>query len=194
MAKHRGEKTARFCADDRRMKRRLWMLITDIQRRTVSQREEKRERERERERESVKLPEHGEFKISVPAYLALRKLVIQFVDSRLKNSGNSSLYLRPEVSPSISSVFFHQEISVDRYTPPTNVRDPSFHWETFLSLVRCLMLISLTSFNFFLLSKNENIRSVSFSLPLFSSVIHRQWRFVIRSNERFVDSFNPLTF
>ena len=81
----------------------------------------KRKRERERERDEIGkrrkefLGNHDEFKTTGTA---LRNLVIQFAGSRLKNSGNSHPYLRPEVSPSISFLFFHQERFPWTVTPP----------------------------------------------------------------------------
>lgn len=140
------------------------MLITDIQRRSVSQREEKRERERK----SVKLPEHGEFKTSVP---------------RSSKVGNSICGLAVEKFRQFESLPASRGFTVNffRIFPPRDFRGPlhtayqrqrsSVSLGNVLSLVPCLTLISLTSF----FSRNENLRHVSSSLRLFSPVIHRQW-------------------
>lgn len=79
-----------------------------------------RERERERLERGGKssLATGDEFKTTGTA---LRNLVIQFAGSRLKNSGNSHPYPRPEVSPSISFLFFHQERFPWTVTPPSEI-------------------------------------------------------------------------
>ena len=137
-------------------------------------------KERDRERKSMKLPQHGEFKTSV---------------ARSSKVGNSICGLAVEKFRQFESLPASRGFTVNffRIFPPRDFRGP-LHTayqrqrssvslgKRSLSLVRCLTLISLTSF----FSRNENLRHVPSSLRPFSSVIHRQWRFAICSDEPFM--------